>query len=75
MNLIQGLHGAVAIVLLCSLLFAEEAGVPIPLPGELVLVAAGVLIGTGGLDPWMFPPLPSRRVSRGHSWGTAGPGW
>jgi membrane protein DedA with SNARE-associated domain len=56
-HLIQGLHGAAAIVLLCILLFAEEAGVPIPLPGELVLVAGGVLIGTGGLDPWMFPPL------------------
>jgi membrane protein DedA with SNARE-associated domain len=57
MSLIQGLHGIVAIVLFCGLLFAEETGLPLPLPGELMLIAAGVLIGTGGLDPWLFPPL------------------
>ena len=28
MGFIQGLHGTVALVLLCSLLFAEEAGCP-----------------------------------------------
>jgi membrane-associated protein len=47
----------VAIVLLCTLLFAEEAGVPLPVPGELTLIAAGLLIATGGLDPWLFVPL------------------
>lgn len=57
MSLIQGLHGVVALVVLCSLLFAEEAGVPLPVPGELMLVSAGVLIGTGGLDPWLYLPL------------------
>ncbi|PZR85712.1 MAG: hypothetical protein DLM67_25100, partial [Candidatus Nephthysia bennettiae] len=57
MGFIQGLHGTVALVLLCSLLFAEEAGVPLPTPGELTLVAAGLLIATGGLDPWLFLPL------------------
>jgi hypothetical protein len=30
MGLIQGLHGTAALVLLCGLLFAEEAGVPCP---------------------------------------------
>lgn len=44
-------------VLLCSLLFAEEVGVPLPIPGELTLIAAGLLIATGGLDPWLFVPL------------------
>jgi hypothetical protein len=57
MGFIQGLHGTVALVLLCSLLFAEEAGVPLPTPGELTLIAAGLLIFTGGLDPWLFLPL------------------
>jgi membrane protein DedA with SNARE-associated domain len=26
-------------------------------PGELTLIAAGLLIATGGLDPWLFLPL------------------
>ena len=52
------LHGTVAVALLIGLLFAEEAGVPLPFaPGELVLLAAGLLIATGGLDPWVFVPL------------------
>jgi membrane protein DedA with SNARE-associated domain len=57
LSFIQGLHGVVAIVLLCTLLFAEEAGVPLPWPGELTLLAAGLLIATGALDPWLFVPL------------------
>ncbi len=56
MSFILGLHGVVAVVLLCGLLFAEEAGVPLPTPGELTLIAAGLLIVTGGLDPWLFVP-------------------
>jgi membrane-associated protein len=55
---LQGLHGIVAIVLLCSLLFAEEAGIPLPFaPGEVVLMAGGLLIAAGGLDPVVFVPL------------------
>ena len=58
MNLLSGIHGVVAIVLLSSLLFVEEAGVPLPFaPGELTLLAAGLLIAAGGLDPWVFIPL------------------
>jgi membrane-associated protein len=57
-SFLQGLHGVVAVVLLCGLLFAEEAGVPLPFaPGEIVLLAAGLLIAAGGLDPWVFVPL------------------
>ncbi|MGI8562744.1 MAG: VTT domain-containing protein [Candidatus Dormibacter sp.] len=44
-------------MLLCSLLFVEEVGVPLPIPGELTLIAAGLLIATGALDPWLFAPL------------------
>lgn len=48
----------VALVLLCSLLFAEEAGVPLPFaPGELTLVAGGLLIASGGLNAFAFVPL------------------
>jgi membrane-associated protein len=48
----------VAVVLLCGLLFAEEAGVPLPFaPGELVLLVAGLLIAAGGLNPFVFIPL------------------
>jgi len=58
MSLISGLHGVVATVLLCGLLFTEEAGIPLPFaPGELTLLAAGLLIATGGLDPFAFIPL------------------
>lgn len=57
MTLIQGLHGVVALVVLCSVLFAEEAGVPMPISGEFMLIAGGVLVGTGALDPWLFLPL------------------
>lgn len=58
MGFITGLHGAVALVLLCALLFVEEAGVPLPFaPGELTLLVGGLLITTGGLNPYVFVPL------------------
>ncbi|MGD1032881.1 MAG: VTT domain-containing protein [Candidatus Dormibacteria bacterium] len=58
MNFLAGLHGAVAIALLGGFLFAEEAGVPLPFaPGELTLLAAGLLIAAGGLDPFIFIPV------------------
>ena len=57
MNLINGLYGDVAVVVLCAVLFANEAGVPMPTNGELILIAGGILVGTGALDPWLFVPL------------------
>src|SRR5579864_2437730 len=58
MSFLQGLHGVVALALLLGLLFAEEAGVPLPFgPGELTLVVAGLLIAAGGLNPFVFTPL------------------
>jgi len=58
LNFLAGLHGAVALALLGGLLFTEEAGVPLPFaPGELTLLAAGLLIAAGGLDPYIFIPL------------------
>ncbi|MHB8539152.1 MAG: DedA family protein [Candidatus Dormibacteria bacterium] len=58
MNFLQGLHGTVALGLLTGLLFAEEAGVPLPFaPGELTLLVAGLLIASGGLNPYAFIPI------------------
>ena len=57
MNILNGLHGTPALLLLCGLLFAEETGVPLPFaPGELVVLAGGLLIATGGLNPFVFIP-------------------
>lgn len=57
MNLLTGLHGTAALVLFCALLFAEEAGIPLPLlPGEILLVAAGLLITNDAISPFAFFP-------------------
>jgi membrane protein DedA with SNARE-associated domain len=57
-SLLNAFHGWSALVVLCSLIFVEEAGVPLPMaPGDLLLVGAGVLVSTGGLDPVVFLPL------------------
>jgi membrane-associated protein len=57
-SLLHAVHGWSALIVLCSLVFVEEAGVPLPMaPGDLLLVGAGVLISTGGLDPVLFLPL------------------
>ncbi|MBO0703615.1 MAG: DedA family protein, partial [Candidatus Dormibacteraeota bacterium] len=58
MSFLIGLHGVVALVLMLTLLYAEEAGVPLPFaPGELVLIIAGILVQTGALNGWVFVPL------------------
>lgn len=57
MTLLEGLHGTIAILLICSVLFVEEAGVPLPLvPGDALLIAAGVLIANGSISAWVFFP-------------------
>ncbi|MGI8610585.1 MAG: hypothetical protein ACR2MY_15405, partial [Candidatus Dormibacteria bacterium] len=58
MNVLSGLHGTPGVLLLCGLLFTEETGVPLPFaPGEIVLLAGGLLLATGGLNPLIFIPL------------------
>jgi membrane-associated protein len=57
-NFLSGLHGAVGLAVLCGLLFAEESGVPLPFaPGEVTLLFGGLLIASGGLNPYVFIPL------------------
>jgi membrane-associated protein len=49
---------ASGIAIVCSLLFLEEAGVPLPVaPGEAVLIGAGLLISTGTGQAWLIVPL------------------
>lgn len=58
MSFINGLDGTVATLLLCALLFIDEAGVPLPFaPNEVLLLIAGLLIGNGSLAPLVFIPL------------------
>jgi membrane protein DedA with SNARE-associated domain len=66
-------HGAIAMLVFCVLLFAEESGVPLPLvPGDIVLVVAGVLIRSGALSPWPFIPF---AVVAGTAGAMVGFGW
>ncbi len=62
----SALHGTMGAIVLCALLFAEETGVPLPLaPGDLILLAAGLLIAAGNLSPWLFVPLAIGAASAG----------
>jgi membrane-associated protein len=57
-DFLTGLHGAVATVLLCVLLFIDEAGVPLPfIPNEVLLIVAGLLIASGSVNPFVFYPV------------------
>ena len=58
MELIRHLDGVQAYLLICSLVFVEEAGVPLPfLPGDLILLAAGYLAAMHSTQLWLFLPL------------------
>jgi membrane protein DedA with SNARE-associated domain len=58
MHFIDAIHGTVAALLIVALLFIDEAGVPLPFaPNEVLLLVSGLLISTGGLNPWLFCPL------------------
>jgi membrane-associated protein len=54
---VEGLYGNVAIAVICGVLFANEAGVPMPTYGELIILTGGILVGTGAVNPWLFVPL------------------
>lgn len=57
MNLISGISGSAATVLIIALIFTEETGVPLPFaPGDLVIVAGGFLISTGAINPFLLLP-------------------
>jgi len=57
-SFLYGVNGGVATLLLCALLYLDELGVPLPFaPNEVLLILAGLLIGTYAIPPWMFLPL------------------
>src|SRR6185437_13240028 len=73
MGFLIALHGTVAVVVLCTLLFIDEAGVPLPLtPNELLLLGGGVLISAGALSAWVFYPAALLAMAAGmllgYSW-------
>ncbi len=71
-SFLNGLNGTPATVLICALLFADEAGVPLPLaPNEILLLVAGLLIAIGTLTPWVFLPLAMLALTAGMMTGFA----
>jgi membrane protein DedA with SNARE-associated domain len=42
---------ALGLLGIAALLFVKEAGAPIPVPGDLVVIGAGIAAGRGDLDP------------------------
>lgn len=57
MTLLQGLHGTFAAVLICTLLFVDEAGLPLPIaPNEALLLLIGVLVASDEFSLWIIFP-------------------
>jgi membrane-associated protein len=55
--MLRSLGGTAPLLVICGLLFAEEAGLPIPVaPGEAVLIGAGLLIASGSVPLWLAMP-------------------
>ncbi|HVD00089.1 MAG TPA: VTT domain-containing protein [Candidatus Dormibacteraeota bacterium] len=78
MNVFAAIQGLVPVLVSCGLLYLEEAGIPLPAPGEGVLIAAGVLMAAGVISPWIFFPLAFIATIggalTGHAWaGLMGP--
>lgn len=58
MEYLHALTGVEAYLLICFLVYIEEAGVPLPfLPGDVILAAAGYLAAIGVTHLWLFLPL------------------
>jgi len=54
---LTGLHGSLATILICVLLIVDEAGVPMWIaPNEVLLLIAGFLIASGAESPVIFIP-------------------
>lgn len=73
MTLLQGLHGTFAVVLICTLLFVDEAGLPLPIaPNEALLLLTGVLVASGEFSIWVVFPAAFLAMMAGM---VAGYGW
>jgi membrane protein DedA with SNARE-associated domain len=72
-SFLTGLHGSIATILICVLLYVDEAGVPLPFcPNEVLLIVAGLLIASGALPVVIFFPIAIAAMSlgtfSGYSW-------
>jgi len=73
MGFLAGLHGTVAAILICSLLTADEAGLPLPIaPNEGLLLLTGVLISSDAFPLWAIFPAAFLAMTVGM---LAGYGW
>jgi membrane-associated protein len=55
--MLRSLGGTAPLLIICVLLFVEEAGLPIPIaPGEAVLIGAGLLIASASVPFWLAMP-------------------
>jgi membrane protein DedA with SNARE-associated domain len=73
MNFLTSLNGTAATLLLCSLLFVDETGVPLPFaPNEGLLLVAGILVGSGTLPLAVIMPAAYLAMASGM---LAGYGW
>jgi membrane protein DedA with SNARE-associated domain len=72
-SFLTGLHGSIATALICVLLYVDEAGVPLPLcPNEVLLIVAGLLIASGAVPVVIFFPIAVLAMAlgtlTGYSW-------
>ena len=78
---LTGLGASTTLLVVCAVLFVEEAGLPLPAPGEVALAAAGLGVAGGELLWWVFLPAAVLACTLGalvgyswaHSLGLAGP--
>jgi membrane-associated protein len=73
MGFLEGVQGSVAAILICTLLFVDEAGLPIPIaPSEVLLLLTGVLIASDAFSIWVIVPIETVVMAAGmiagYSW-------
>ncbi len=76
MSALTHMNGMLAMLLICAVLFAEESGVPLPLlPGDLLLVAGGIMAATGNISLPLFIAATTLAMATGgmigHAWSGA----
>ncbi|HEY0408881.1 MAG TPA: VTT domain-containing protein [Candidatus Dormibacteraeota bacterium] len=76
MSGLMHMNGMLAMLLICAVLLAEESGVPMPLlPGDLLLVAGGIMAATGHLSLPLFIGATTLAMCAGgmigHAWSGA----
>jgi membrane protein DedA with SNARE-associated domain len=73
MDVLSGLHGTIAVVVICGLLLLDEAGLPLPIaPSEVLLLFTGLLIASGAVSPFIIVPCVTAAMLAGL---LAGYGW